>query len=84
MLRDSAAGRGLASPEARADSVPSEPEVAQPDAVELALADALKAAVTAGRFDVVAQLARELEARRLARSQVPRLDEARRLRRLTK
>lgn len=38
------------------------------DAVEEALAAALTAAATAGRFDVVAQLARELEARRLARS----------------
>lgn len=38
------------------------------NAVESALARALDAAATAGRFDVVAQLARELEARRLARS----------------
>jgi hypothetical protein len=37
------------------------------DGVESALAGALAAAATAGRFDVVAQLARELEARRLAR-----------------
>lgn len=36
------------------------------DPVELALARALEAATAAGRFDVVAQLARELEARRLA------------------
>jgi hypothetical protein len=36
------------------------------DAVEVALAKAIEAAATAGRFDVVAQLARELEARRLA------------------
>ena len=35
------------------------------DAVEDALAKALEAAIGAGRFDVVAQLARELEARRL-------------------
>jgi hypothetical protein len=35
--------------------------------VEAALARALDAAAAAGRFDVVAQLARELEARRLAR-----------------
>jgi hypothetical protein len=34
--------------------------------VEAALAKAIEAAATAGRFDVVAQLARELEARRLA------------------
>ena len=38
------------------------------DVVESALASALTAAATAGRFDVVAQLAKELEARRLARS----------------
>ena len=37
------------------------------DAVETALARALHAASAAGRFDVVAQLAKELEARRLAR-----------------
>ena len=34
--------------------------------VEIALARALEGAAAAGRFDVVAQLARELEARRLA------------------
>jgi hypothetical protein len=34
--------------------------------VEAALARALSQAADAGRFDVVAQLARELEARRLA------------------
>lgn len=38
------------------------------DAVENALATALTAAATAGRYDVVATLARELEARRLARA----------------
>jgi hypothetical protein len=38
------------------------------DPVESALADALKHAAEAGRFDVVAQIARELEARRLART----------------
>jgi hypothetical protein len=37
------------------------------DAVEIALADALTTATKAERWDVVAQLARELEARRLAR-----------------
>ena len=36
------------------------------DVVEAALAKAIEAAAAAGRFDVVAQLARELEARRLA------------------
>ncbi len=34
--------------------------------IERALVRALDAAATAGRFDIVAQLARELEARRLA------------------
>jgi hypothetical protein len=38
------------------------------DAVEAALAEALARAAEAGRFDVVAQLAKELEARRLARA----------------
>jgi hypothetical protein len=38
------------------------------DAVEAALAGALALAAEAGRFDVAAQLARELEARRLARA----------------
>jgi hypothetical protein len=37
------------------------------DAVEVALADALSLAARAGRFDVVAQLAKELEARRQTR-----------------
>jgi hypothetical protein len=35
--------------------------------VEVALAKALEGATAAGRWDVVAQLAKELEARRLAR-----------------
>jgi hypothetical protein len=39
---------------------------ASPAAVEHALASALVAAAAASRFDVVAQLAKELEARRLA------------------
>jgi hypothetical protein len=50
-----------------------------PDPVELALADAIKKASDAGRFDVVAQLARELEARRLASAgNVVPLDSAKR------
>jgi hypothetical protein len=49
----------------RLDLVRSAP--AAVDAVEAALATALERATAAGRFDVVAQLARELEARRLAR-----------------
>jgi hypothetical protein len=49
------------------------------DAVETALASALAAAAVAGRFDVVAQLARELEARRHARAgNIVLLDDARR------
>jgi hypothetical protein len=36
--------------------------------IEAALAKGLEAAAMAGRFDVVAQLAKELEARRLART----------------
>jgi hypothetical protein len=37
------------------------------DAVEAALADAISKATAAGKFDVVSQLCRELEARRLGR-----------------
>jgi hypothetical protein len=44
------------------------PTLGHYDDVENALAKALGEAAAAGRFDVVAQLARELEARRLARS----------------
>lgn len=47
------------------------PVPAVADVVEAALAKALEGATAAGRFDVVAQLARELEARRLASSQRP-------------
>jgi len=44
--------------------------------IEAALVAALSRAAEAGRFDVVAQLARELEARRLARAgNVVRFDE---------
>jgi hypothetical protein len=38
------------------------------DAVEAALAEAIRGAASAGRWDVVAQLARELEARRTPRA----------------
>ena len=50
------------------------------DAVETALADALQRAAMEHRWDVVSQLARELEARRLARSsdKVVTLSEAKR------
>jgi hypothetical protein len=44
------------------------PNADAPDAIEQALAKALTEAAGAGRFDVVAQLARELEARRHARA----------------
>jgi hypothetical protein len=51
---------------------------ASKDTVEAAIATALVEAATAGRFDVVAQLARELEARRLSRAgNVVRLDAGR-------
>jgi hypothetical protein len=49
------------------------------DDVEHALAKAIGEASAAGRFDVVAQLARELEARRMGRAgNVVLLDAARR------
>ena len=62
------------------EAIPREPEIApvetpvgktsgNQDPVEAALALALTEAAKAGRFDVVAQLARELEARRLAGTQ---------------
>jgi hypothetical protein len=47
------------------------------DAIEDALAKALEGATAAGRWDVVAQLAKELEARRLARVGVSNLADAR-------
>jgi hypothetical protein len=51
------------------------------DAIEMAIADALTKATAAGRFDVVAQLARELEARRhAAAGKVISLDAKRRQR----
>ena len=51
-----------------------------PDAVEAALADALTKAAAAGRFDVVGQLARELEARRAPRAGIVDLARERRRR----
>jgi hypothetical protein len=39
-----------------------------PDAVEAALADAITKAAAAGRYDVLAQLVAEIEARRKAKS----------------
>ncbi|HEV3191738.1 MAG TPA: hypothetical protein VGY54_14610 [Polyangiaceae bacterium] len=61
---------------------PARPAPAKIDAVEAALAKALEGATAAARFDVVAQLAKELEARRLARAgNVTSFDAARRVRR---
>jgi hypothetical protein len=48
------------------------------DAVESALAFALEGATKAGEWSTVAQLAKELEARRLARANVVALDSTRR------
>jgi hypothetical protein len=48
--------------------------------VDAALAKALEQAAAAGRFDVVALLASELQARRLARGGVATLDEKKRQR----
>jgi hypothetical protein len=56
------------------------PAPANVDAVEVALAKALEGATAAGRFDVVAQLARELEARRLVQGGIVFLDTRRRQR----
>ncbi len=50
------------------------------DVVEAALAEALRGATAAGRWEVVAQLARELEARREARAGVVKLDDRRKAR----
>ena len=49
------------------DVLPPRPAAAS-DAIETALTVALEGATKAGRWDVVAQLAKELEARRLARA----------------
>ncbi len=48
-----------------------------PNPVELALAKAIEGATAAGRFDVVAQLAAQLDARRLAAAGVARLEDKR-------
>lgn len=45
-----------------------------PDAIEIALAEALRAATGAGQWGVVSELARQLEARRASREQVVQLD----------
>jgi hypothetical protein len=46
-------------------NAPARVELAPPESVEHALARALSRAADAGRWEIVAQLARELEARRL-------------------
>ena len=58
--------------------VPSEPpRSGKPASLEDALAEALMRAAAAGRWDIVAQLGRELEARRLAAASTPSLQERR-------
>jgi hypothetical protein len=62
--------RNVTVKDAECTLAPRPPTTAQTDAatdIEIALVRALETAAAAGRFDVVAQLARELEARRLAR-----------------
>jgi hypothetical protein len=49
-------------PEVSASALPSA------ETVEAALAEAIRAATSAGRWDVVGRLARKLEARRMARA----------------
>lgn len=56
--------------------VPSEAmRSGKPASVEEILAEALMSAAAAGRWDIVAQLGRELEARRLAAASIPSLHE---------
>jgi hypothetical protein len=55
----------LKEPNAAKDRQPDQ-SLDQPDAVEAALANALQAATAAGRWDVVGELARQLDARRAA------------------
>ena len=67
------APRGDAEPEAEVAAHEHGSQMGQStptDVVEAALALALTKAAAAGRFDVVAQLAKELEARRTAASNV--------------
>jgi hypothetical protein len=61
---NSEAEEGVAS----CDVLPRSAAASEPNAVEMALARALTEASAAGRFDVVVQLARELEARRVAKA----------------
>jgi len=66
------------SPETAPDEPPSRQTIGDP--VELALARALEGATAAREWSTVAQLARELEARRLARAEIVDLGAARRRR----
>ncbi|MGH7440241.1 MAG: hypothetical protein ACRENE_31500 [Polyangiaceae bacterium] len=54
------------------DVLPRGAAAGEVDPVDVALARALADASTAGRFDVVLQLAKELEARRLERGSAER------------
>jgi hypothetical protein len=75
-------GDGRATPSGSPSANAAKPSVETlPDAIELALAEALRGASASGQWDVVAKLASELEARRRARASVPSLDEARAKRR---
>lgn len=74
-----ATGAPPSPPPIAADPSPSVPPIAAgpadsigvpSDPIETALATAIVEATRAGRFEVVAQLARELEARRAARANV--------------
>jgi hypothetical protein len=62
------ANRETSSPEEGRAKYASDHSRTNPGSVEDALAMALEGATAAGRWDVVAQLAKELEARRLART----------------
>jgi hypothetical protein len=69
------------APTSAEDGEPLPRPAAVSDPVELAIAEALTKATAAGEWTVVAQLARELEARRTAHAGVPSLAEARARRR---
>jgi hypothetical protein len=65
---------------AETNRLASVPFAAEPADVGVTLARALEAAAAAGKWDVVSQLAREIEARRLDAAGVPKLDAERRKR----
>ena len=64
---DSRVGEGRGRPGMTPDGTPVGQSWGDADPVEAALAEALRKATEAGRWEVVGQLARELEARRMAR-----------------